>query len=454
MKINVEETSSVERKLNVEIPWDQVKEEIDRALVQIQKRADLKGFRKGKAPMEMVRQVFAEDARQEAVNNLVSVATRKALDENNLDPLGNPYLTDVKSEDEEPLIFEAMVELMPEFELADYEGLKLEKPVSKVTEKEVSHFIDSMRERRAEAVPVFEDRTLKGDDVAEIDFKGSRGGEPVAGMDVSNYIVRLGRSELLPGFEEQIVGMKPDQNRTFDLPFPEEFPNQELAGQTVSFEVTLKQIKELKLPDLDDEFAKSVSEHETVKDLTDMIRQDLEKLREEESEKALKGNLSAKLVEDNQFDVPPSLVDSELRYLIQEYGENLVRSGMPSEKVKDVILEHEDHMKTTAADHVRLVYVINNIADAEKIQATREQVEDLIREAALRTGKDFDDLQKKYTEDGTIRDVAFGIVREEVFKLLIGKADIKEVKVKPEGETESKKDKVKPKKKAAKKKKG
>jgi trigger factor len=247
--------------------------------------------------------------------------------------------------------------------------------------------------------------------------------------------------------------MKPDQNRTFDLPFPEEFPNQELAGQTVSFEVTLKQIKELKLPDLDDEFAKSVSEHETVKDLTDMIRQDLEKLREEESEKALKGNLSAKLVEDNQFDVPPSLVDSELRYLIQEYGENLVRSGMPSEKVKDVILEHEDHMKTTAADHVRLVYVINNIADAEKIQATREQVEDLIREAALRTGKDFDDLQKKYTEDGTIRDVAFGIVREEVFKLLIGKADIKEVKVKPEGDAESKKDKVKPKKKAAKKKK-
>ncbi len=454
MKINVEETSSVERKLNVEIPWDQVKEEIDRTLVQIQKKADLKGFRKGKAPIEMVRQVYAEDARQEAVNTLVAVATRKVLDEHNLDPLGNPYLTDVRSEDEEPLIFEAVVELMPEFEPADYEGLKLEKPVNEVTDTEVSDFMDSMRERRAETVPVFEDRTLKDDDVAEIDFKGSRGGEPVAGMDVSNYIVRLGRSELLPGFEEQIVGMKPDQNRTFDLPFPDEFPNQELAGQTVSFEVTLKQIKELKLPDLDDEFVKSVSEYETVKDLTGMIRKDLEKLREEESEKALKAHLSVKLVEDNQFDVPPSLVDSELRYLVQEYGENLVRSGMPSEKVKDVILEHEDQMKKTAADHVRLVYVINKIAESEKIQATREQVEDLVRDAAVRTGQDFDDLQKKYTEDGTIRDIAFGIVREEVFKLLIEKADIKEIKVTPEGETESKKGKAKPKKKSAKKKKG
>lgn len=448
MKINIEETSSVERKLNVEIPWDQVKDEIDRALLQIQKRADLKGFRKGKAPIEMVRQVYAEDARQEAVNTLVSVATRKALDEHNLDPLGNPYLTDVKSEDEEPLIFEAIVELMPEFDPAGYEGLKLEKPVSKVTDKEVSEFIDTMRERRAETVPILEDRNLKGDDVAEIDFKGSRGSEPVEGMDVSNYIIRLGRSELLPGFEEQIVGMKPGQVRTFDLPFPDEFPNQELAGQTVSFEVTLKQIKKLQLTDLDDEFAKSISEHETVKDLTDMIRQDLEKLREEESEKALRANLSAKLVEDNQFDVPPSLVDSELNYLVREYGENLVRSGMPPEKVKDVILEQEEHIKKTAADHVRLVYVINKIAEKEEIQATREQVEDLIREAAVRTGQDFDDLQKKYTEDGTIRDLAFSIVREEVLKLLLDKAVIKEIKAKPEDEPEEKKEKAKSKKKA------
>lgn len=432
MKINIEETSSVERKLNVEIPWDQVKDEIARALASIQKNADLKGFRKGKAPIEMVRQHFSEDAKQEAVNNLVASATRKALDENNLEPMGNPYLTDVRSEDNEPLVFEAVVELVPEFELADYKGLELEKPVQKVTDAEVDDFTYSMRERRAETVPVIEDRVLKGDDTAEIDFTASRGGEPVEGMGAQNYIVRLGRSELIPGFEEQIVGMKPGQTRSFDLPFPEEFPNKDLAGQTVTFEVTLRQLREVKLPDLDDEFVKSVSEHETVEALKDMIREDLEKLRAEEAERLLRANLAARLVEDNKFDVPPTLVDKELRYLVNDYGQNLLKSGMPEEKVQEVILESEEHLKKTANENVKLVYIINSIAEKEEIQASRERIEDIVKEGAVRTGQTFEDLMKKYSEEGTLNDIAYGVVRGEVFNLLADSALIKEVEVVPD----------------------
>ncbi len=431
MKINIEETSSVERKLNVEIPWDQVQDEIVRVLVRIQKKADLKGFRKGKAPIEMVKRHFSEDAKQEAVNNLVASATRKVLDENSLEPLGNPYLTDVRSEDNEPLVFEAMVELTPDFELAEYKGLELEKPVQKVTGSDVDDFIQSMRERRAETVPVIEDRVLKGDDAAEIDFKASRNGEPVEGMGAQNYIVRLGHSELIPGFEEQIVGMKSGQTRSFDLPFPEEFPNKDLAGQTVTFEVMLRQLREIKVPDLDDEFVKSISDHETVDALKNMIHKDLEKLRAEEAEKSLRSNLAARLVEHNEFEVPPTIVDKELRYLVNDYGQNLLRSGMPEDKIQEFIMENEEHLKKTAEENVRLVYIINSIAEKEEIQASREKVEGIVMEGSARTGQTFEDLMKKYSEDGTLNDIAYGVVREEVFNILTDSARIKEIEVVP-----------------------
>ena len=213
MKINIEKTSNVERKLNVEIPWERVQEEIDNALVRIRKTATLKGFRKGKAPMNLVRRIYTDDARQDATQALVMQATRQALDEHDLEPYGNPYLTDMKSEDNEPMVFEAMVELSPDFEIADYRGLVLEKPVKEVRDGDVDAFLFVLRERNAEAVPLVEDRPLRDGDVAIVDFKGSTDGEVLQGMDIEGFELRLGREQLIPGFEEQIVGMKTDQER-------------------------------------------------------------------------------------------------------------------------------------------------------------------------------------------------------------------------------------------------
>lgn len=434
MKINVEKTSDVERKLNVEIPWKSVEEEIEKVLGRIRKTASLKGFRKGKAPLEMVRKVYAGEAREDAVNNLVAEATRKAMADNDLTPLGNPYLTDIQSKEEEPLVFEAMVELTPTFELADYSSLELERPVKEITDGDVDGFLFTLRERAAQTVPLEEERPLRGDDLAIVDFQGSREGEVLEGMDIRDFEVRLGREQLIPGFEEQIVGMTIGQEKQFDLPFPEDYPQANLAGQTVQFDVTLKEIKEVRLAELDDEFAKTIGEFEALDDLREAVRKDLEKAAEEESEKALRANLAKKLLEINVFDVPPSLVDKEIQYLGQEFGENLIRSGMSHEKVNEMILANEENLKNTARDHVRMMYLVGQIAEKEGIKAEIADIQAVIAQMAQNQGKKPGELMDQYTEDGTLNQISLNIVRNKVFDRLVEMAEVKRVKLKDQEE--------------------
>ncbi|NOY87442.1 MAG: trigger factor [Deltaproteobacteria bacterium] len=436
MKINLEKTSDVERKLSVEIPWDTVKEEIDKALFRIRAGATLKGFRKGKAPIEMVRKIYGAEAKDDAVNSLVSVATRKALDENNLIPFGSPYLTEVKSDENKPLGFEAIVELSPSFELTDYKGLELEKPIFRVKDEDVTSFIDSLREQKAEAVPVEENRELCSGDIARIDFSGTKGGEPVEGMDVKDYMIQIGKTELVPGFEAQILGMKAGEEKEFDLPFPDDFSNKDLAGRTVHFSVAIKAIEVLDIPDLDDEFASTVGEYRTVDELRKAVREDMEKIRGTDSERALRSNLTRKLVDANVFDVPPSLVDKELRFLVQDYGEKLTRAGVPDEKIKELILANEEGLKDTAKEHVRLMYVISEIADVEKIEAKDAEIDAVVRHAAAQTGKRYEDLQEEYSSDGTIKEITFSILRDKVFNHILENAVITETEAKNEIEQE------------------
>jgi trigger factor len=445
MKVNIEETSSVERKLEIEIPWERFSEEIENQLTRISRSATLKGFRKGKAPMTMVRKIYGEDARGDAVDQLAREAVMGTLHEKGLKPFGNPYLTDVSSEEGQPLTMEAMVELEPDPEPAAYDGLSLERPSQPVTDEEVDQFMDTIRERNAE-VEAVEGGALKDDNIASLDFNGTIGGEQVEGLEVKDFMVRIGKSELFPGFEEQIVGMKADETREFDLSFPDDFRNEMIAGQTVTFTVTVKEVKEIRLPEVNDDFAKTVGEFDNIEALKEAIRDDIGKHRDEEADNALKANLTRKLVDDNQFDVPPSLVDRELRHLVQQYGENMMKAGLDNDNVREMILKNEDDLKKTANEHVRLAYVVTAIAGKEGIEADKNEIDQMVAHAAAQQNRSKEELMEEITENGTLNEIAFGMVRDQVFDKILESAKIKVVEVKaPE-------DEEKPKKKAGKKK--
>ncbi len=428
MKINIEKTSEVERKLNIEVPWEKYQGEIEHQISLIRKNATLKGFRKGKAPVGMVRQVYGEDAHKEAVNALASEAMKDALAEHDLKPYGNPYLTDVKKEENKAVLMEAMVELEPVFELADYAGLDLEKTAPEASEEEINTLLERLRENRGENVEMTEDRGLREDDVAIIDYAGSRGGSPLEELKGNDFLVRVGRSELVPGFEEQILGMKNGQEREFDLTFPDDFTHRELAGKLIHFTVTLKGIRALVLPDVDDEFAQSFGKFETVDDLMAGVREDILKTKEEDSSRELRGTLAKRLVNDNVFDVPPSMVDRELRNLVQDYGENLVNAGMSNEKVREMILKNEDDLRKTAEEQIRLLYIVGEIAEKEDVKAEAEEIRNAVEKRAQVAGRKADELMKEYAENGTLADIGFGIARDKVFALVLEKAKIKEVK--------------------------
>lgn len=430
MKISIEKTSEVERKLNIEVPWEKYREEIDRQLSRIRRGATLKGFRKGKAPMEMVRRMYSDDAHNDAVSSLASEAVKDAMAEHQLKPFGNPYLTDVKTEEEKVVTLEAMVELEPVFELSDYNALELERTVPDVTDEEMTNFLERLRENRGESVKTDDNRGLKEDDIAVIDFTGTKGGKPLEELDAKDYLARIGRSELVHGFEEQILGMKVDQTREFDLTFPDDFTHRELAGQLVHFTVSLKEIRELQLPDLDDEFAKSFGRFETMNDLMDGIREDILKTKEEDAARELRNHLAQRLVEDNVFDVPPSMVDRELRNLVQDYGENLQQAGMSNEKIREMILANEDNLRKTAAQQIRLMYVIGEIAEKEDVKADAEEIQNVVEKRAQRSGRDVEELMKEFAGDGTLADIGFNIAREKVFEMLLDKANIREIKSK------------------------
>jgi trigger factor len=435
MKTTIEVTSEVERKLNIEIPWDKYQEELDRQLVNIRKNTTMKGFRKGKAPMEMVRRVYSEEAGQDAVNALAGEAVRDALAEHELKPFGNPYLTDIKTEENKGVSMEAVVELEPVFELADYSALELVKPGIDVTEADIEKFLENMRQNQAETVTMEEKRGLRDGDVANIDFTGSLDGKPVKDLAGTDYLVQVGKSETVPGFEENIIGMKAGDSKDFDLTFPEDFFKPELAGQVVHFDVKLKEIRELQLAALDDEFAKDQGEFASLDELKAAIKENLSRIKASDSEKALRQNLTQRLAEDNVFEVPPSLVDRELRRIIQEYGDNMIESGLDNEKVKEAILENEDHLKKTADETIRLLYIIKAIGEKEGIEATEEEVQHVITGMAGRMGKSPAELLEQYTREGALEEVAFNVIREKVFKLLL---DTAKVKIVSEGEEKPK----------------
>ena len=427
MKITVEKTSEVERKLSIQIPWDRYQEEVTRQLGQIRRNATLKGFRKGKAPMEMVRRIYSEDAGKDAVNSLAGQAVREALAEHDLKPFGTPYLTDVSTEKNKSLSMEAVVELEPAFELADYSSLELVKPGADVTDEEVDKFLQNMRQNQADTVSVEEKRKLRDGDVANIDFTGSLGGQPVEDLKGSDYLVHIGKSETVPGFEEQIVGMEPGQKKEFDLTFPDDFFKPELAGQVIHFEVALKDIRELQLPELDDEFAKDQGEFKNLEELKTAIRENMGRMKASDSEKALRRNLIKHLVEDNIFEVPPSLVEKELRRIIQEYGDNMVQSGLENDKVREAILENEEQLKKTAAENIRLLYVIKAIGEKEEIQASEEEILEVVEGIASRMGKSTDAVMEEYGREGALDEIGFNIIREKVFKMILDSAKIKEI---------------------------
>ncbi|HSB78151.1 MAG TPA: trigger factor, partial [Candidatus Methylomirabilis sp.] len=326
MKVTVEELSPSKRALHIELPLDRVAAKLEATFRELSQKLQLPGFRKGKVPREIIQRRFQADLKDEVLRELIPDSYREALAQAALQPVSQPQVDEVHFHEGEPLRYRAVVEVKPSVEVRDYRGIPLSRDKIAVADQEVDRALEYLREEAAEYVPM-EGWPAVRDDLVILDHEGSVHGKPVKGGSGKNLALILGQEGYLPGFSEQILGMQKGDAKRFALPFPEDFPRKDLAGRTVEFRVTVKEVKKRRLPELNDEFAKSAGDVDSVPALRDKLRQDILARKRREQESGLKRALLEKLAAAHELEVPEAMVEAEASSILQDMLMTLRATG-------------------------------------------------------------------------------------------------------------------------------
>jgi len=314
MQVSVESPSHIERRLTVVVPFEQVEEAFDKRIVKIAKTAKFKGFRPGKVPLEQVKQMYGQTARQEALSEIIQSTLYSALDQEKLNPVGAPMVEPRTVVPGQPLEYIATIEVLPAISNVNFELTQVEKEITTVEDKDVDNVIEKLREQNAKWNVV--NREANNKDQIIIDFVGTIDGQPFAGGEAKNYAITLGSKMMLPGFEEGLLGAKADENRTISLTFPENYFAKDVAGKVAEFAIQVKKVFEAELPPLDENFVKRLG---VKSGQYDDLKREINKNLQREANRLMKAKLKKKifdhLVEKNPIEVPKALIERETNRL-------------------------------------------------------------------------------------------------------------------------------------------
>ncbi len=397
MSVKVENTENKnEVKLTFNIEAEKFEEAMKKVYAKTAKYFNIPGFRKGKAPMQLVeRQYGAAIFYEDAFNELVPDIYDEAIKENKIEAVSRPNIDIVQMEKGKELIFTATVETKPEVELGKYKGIEIKKIEYNTTDKDIEHELGHMAERNSRLVSI-EDRPVEKGDITTIDFVGSIDGVEFEGGKAENHELEIGSNTFIPGFEDQIIGMKIDEEKDIKVKFPEDYFSKDLAGKDAVFKVTLHEIKKKELPKIDDEFAKDVSEFDTLEELKNSIK---EKLDTENTEKAKyeTEKEAIKVVCDNtKLDIPNGMIELEIDNMVKDMENRLSYQGLNLNQYLQIMGKTEkeirDSYKEQAERNIKSRLVLEAIVKAEKIEVTPEEVDDKIKEMAKQYGRKEEEL--------------------------------------------------------------
>lgn len=379
MNCKVEKTEKAnEVKLEITIEAEKFDNAMKKVYFQNAKYFNIPGFRKGKAPMNIVEkyygaQIFYEDA----FNEVATEAYDEALEANKIDAVSRPVVDIKQMEKGKDVIFTAVVQTKPEVELGKYKGIEIPKVEYKVEEKDIEHELGHMQEHNSRLITV-DDRALENGDIATIDFEGFVDGVAFDGGKAEGHELEIGSGSFIPGFEDQLVGMKIDEEREIKVTFPKEYFSKDLAGKEAMFKVKLHEIKRKELPELDDEFAKDVSEFDTLAELKASIKEKIEK-NNEQRQKYETEDLAIKAVcEDVKVDIPSGMVEFEVENMMKDFEQRLSYQGLNLDQYLKMIGKTEEEMKKEyepqAIEAIKSRLVLEAIIKAEKIEASEDEI--------------------------------------------------------------------------------
>ncbi|MBE3551541.1 MAG: trigger factor [Kyrpidia tusciae] len=373
--------------LEVEVDPGALAQALDQAFKKVVKKVNLPGFRKGRVPRAVFEARFGVEALyNDALDLLLPEAYAKAVEEARIEPVAQPEIDVVQLEKGKPFIFKAKVTVKPEVELGTYKGVTVEDKEFPVTEEDVDKELENLRRQHAQIEVVGEGGRVQNEDLVMIDFEGFVDGEPLEGGQGEDYQLEIGSGTFVQGFEEQLIGMTQGEDREIRVTFPDDYHVEGLRGKEALFKVHLHDIKRKRLPELDDEFAKDISEFETLEELRADLKNKLEQRAEQDHRTYLENQVVDKVVEEAVVEVPGVMIEHELEHLYHDFADRLQRQGIPTEMYFEVTGSSEEkvkeQMRPDAEKRVRTSLVLEAVQKQEGIEPTEEEVEAELEKAA------------------------------------------------------------------------
>jgi trigger factor len=388
------------RELDLEIPAEEVSKAMERVAKEFARIANVPGFRRGKAPISLIRRRFADDIKGEVLQSLVPERVEKAVAEQKLTPVSQPQVDKLDYAEGQPLKFRAVFEVLPDFELGNYKGLEIEIPSMEVTDEDMAKTLEEMRERAAAFAPV-EGRAVENNDFVQLKLLGTPagGGDP---LQADSVLCHIGAEETMEAFNENLRGAKVGEHKNFDVVYPADYPDAKLAGKTYHYAAEVLGIKTKKLPELNDEFAKDVSDAATLDELKKKVREDLEHQRDHKHKELLHEKVLAAIVKLHDFPVPEALVEHQMDVRLERVVRSLAAQGVDPRAVNVDWVTLRRRQQERAADDVKAELIVDRIASTENIDVTEQEVDQELQHLAGHGGESAEAIRARLTKQGAL----------------------------------------------------
>jgi len=430
-KVAVETVDSVRRRVAVEIPGSEVKAELDRAYSNLRKTANVPGFRPGRVPRSLLEQRFGEQVRSDVLGKLMQDSFLKALQDENIEPVGEPEIVTEEAEPGGPLRYSALLEVKPEVLAKDYTGFQIERPLPKVEEADIDRFLDELRGAHAQLSPV-EDRTqAEVGDIATIDYEVRIGEEPLD--QAEGRMVEVTADPSLEAVGSRLKGAEVGQMVNFEVDYAEDFADKRLAGQKVAFELRINKLAVKQLPDLDDEFAKDQGDCETLAELREKVRESLESTATRRADQAVRAKVLSQLVDTHELEVPETMVDRRTEVLVDEVLDNMGPRRPPASQEPEFRERMREDLRGQARDHVKAGLLLEAIARQEQIQVSEEELDVHVQTVASQMQPEVQEQVKSlYQDEGRRTALRAQLLQERALDFVAQRANLQTVEPKEE----------------------
>lgn len=420
MKVDLEKKSGCRRILKIEIPDAELKSEMEAVYRDIGRTAKIPGFRAGKIPRQILEQRFAKEAQDQLLKRVIPQAYSKAVQEKELHPVGNPHVKDVKFKENEPLKFEALLDVSPVIKLSTYQGIKLKKKKVEVKEEEVVRALENLRQQQAQ-YKVVSERGVEAGDMVIADWDLVCEGNPVE--KVKDTWLLIEEKNFIPGFCPLLIGAKAGEKKEIRIQVPADYRQKQAAGKEGIFQVAVKEIKERIVPELNDDFAKELGKFETLTQVREELKKQLERIKEKDEENNLKHQVEKQLISENNFDLPEFLVERVAEEVLRRAAQQMLQRGVSEKELEAQFETLKKNAREKAEAEVRLSYIVDEIGKAESVAVAKEDIEKYLAQQ-VQAGQNPAYLKQIFEHREQLEELKSHLLTEKVLQFLVSQGKI------------------------------